>query len=446
MRRRLLNLMFFVLVFLLLFALNKRTEFTSDDYMYHYVYTEKLPTVQTRPLESPADIVESMQNHRVHQNGRVVPHAILQLVLLFEKRIFNLLNAGVFVLLGVLLLRHIAPKKSLSPPALLLTYLFLWFMIPQFGVSVLWVSGAVNYLWMACATLLFLLPYRNRDVHEQPKRAGVFSLGMLILGFLAGSANENSGGAVLLMVLLFLGKWHFEKRKLATWMFAGFIGAAAGLLLQLSAPINHARIAARPALLELLTERIPYFLQVTRETAGILLVLFVLLLLVECIRQKSIPITPLLYLVTGLAAGFVLIITPNMSARSWLWTVLFSYIATGILWEEADLLTRKSQRVAGWLLAAVLLFAAVPGYLVAYASNAQTQTEIAHTIQQIEDQKEQGIMDVTVTKFILPDNPYNPMQSTANLRDNPESFVNQWMALYYGVDTITIDNPQEMWR
>lgn len=58
-------------------------------------------------------------------------------------------------------------------------------------------------------------------------------------------------------------------------------------------------------------------------------------------------------------------------------------------------------------------------------------------IQRIEEQKNQGILDVEVPLLTSTENTYNVIRHSPNVSKDPKDWFNQWMALYYGVDSIT---------
>ncbi|MFX3750207.1 DUF6056 family protein, partial [Streptococcus suis] len=87
-----------------------------------------------------------------------------------------------------------------------LTFLLMWFFIPGMGSTVLWVSGAANYLWATVIILLFLLPYR---FNVSTKR-GWEEYYLPVLGLLAGLTNEVGGATTVLLALIFT-VYNFKK-------------------------------------------------------------------------------------------------------------------------------------------------------------------------------------------------------------------------------------------
>src|SRR5699024_9666161 len=112
----------------------------------------------------------------------------------------------------------------------------------QFGQSVLWLSGAVNYLWMIIFTLIFTLAFRKWDLGEK-----VNPFLTVIFGVLAGAASENGGGMAIMFAGLFIIKWIYEKRKVPLASISSILGAILGLIYQLLSPGNMIRSSNKAA-------------------------------------------------------------------------------------------------------------------------------------------------------------------------------------------------------
>ena len=95
---------------------------------------------------------------------------------------------------------------------------------------------------------------------------------------------------------------------------------------------------------------------------------------------------------------------------------------------------------------AALAGIAIVVYVQAYGSIHQTHQEVAAELRTVAEAKERGINDVVVTKFRQPSNTYNALAFTPNLRAEPDAVVNRWFARFYGINSVTVDNPEEVYR
>lgn len=185
-----------LIVFISIFVLNQKTIYTGDDYMYRFFFIKSRPQETTQVLEGLSKLPQSLWNHYQNWNARIVAHAFVQFFMLFDKLVFNICNSLVYLSVGFLLLFHIEPDlKKWHPGWLAIIYISTWFFFPHFGLSVLWLSGSCNYLWMCTIQLWFLLYYkRYTDYPETEKRLWIKTIGITFLGFLCGWSNENGGG------------------------------------------------------------------------------------------------------------------------------------------------------------------------------------------------------------------------------------------------------------
>ena len=442
-----LRLALYAVVFTLLLRLNRMTDYTSDDFSYHFFYASRVPTQETRLLSGPLDIIGSIASHYQVQNGRSLSHALLQFFALFDKPVFDVVNTLVFLLVGQLVLWHIFGGRRYRVVHEAAVYLAMWLFIPYFGQSVLWMSGSVNYLWMTAVTLGTLLPYRLRRTDARSPQW--LTPAMLVVGFIGGSTNENSAGAWILMAVLFIALWARDGRRIPTWSWVGVLGAVAGLVVQLISPGNRLR-AERLGGTDLASIRAntPYILKVAVETSAVLALVFAVVLALHLAREGRLTRTAAVatgYVIAGMASGFVMVVTPTMPHRSWIWTTLFLVIAIGIV-GRADHSPRNSARLA--LVAATTAMAVWGGivYVQAYRSIRQTHAEVAEQLRVVEEHKAAGVSDVVLTKFRQPSNTYNALAYTPNLRAEPDGVVNQWFARFYGLTSVAVDNPEEVYR
>ncbi len=443
--RKLLILFAAAAVFLLMFILNTFTPYTSDDYSYHFFYESTLPTETTRLLSGIGDIPASMANHYNIWGGRVVAHSIVQFFMLFDKWVFNLFNSIIFVVCGILIYFHIEKDfKKHSPLRLMVIYFAMWFLIPQFGISVMWVSGACNYIWMATLILAFLLPYRYCLEKKLSPLVGILSAAAIIpFGFISGCTNENAGGAAALTAAMFVGLNIIRKKRVPLWSIAGIISAGAGLIFLIAAPGNAERGGKIKITAELLLSRFDTIGGYTEKLMWLPLLCLAVLIALFCVsnkenfkQYKDELSASLIFFLCGAANIIVLAATSSIYRRSWLLSIFYIIIICGLFMKT--LTFSKSAKYVG-----VCAFAAA--FILSYASTARstvtTYYEVQTEIKQIQQQKAIGIQDVTVTPHERPSNEHNALYGTANLTSDREQWFNLWIAEYYGVRSVGITPP-----
>lgn len=103
----------------------------------------------------------------------------------------------------------------------------MWFFLPGMGSTVLWVSGATNYLWPSLVIILFLLAFR----FDIAARSNWISLGLFILGLLTGLTNEVGGATAFLLALLFtIFNYRRQPSERVLTQIFGVLGAGIGFL------------------------------------------------------------------------------------------------------------------------------------------------------------------------------------------------------------------------
>lgn len=442
-KNKMLYIIVCVITFFMIYIMNYMTGYTSDDYMYHFFFNGKLPNASTTAL-SIKDLPSSIWNHYCGYNGRAVAHIFVQFFMIHNKLWFNICNSIVFLLTGILLLAHIRPNpKNWSPKALAFIYTSMFFFFPHFGLSVLWLAGACNYLWMCFLLLLFLLPYKKYQGEYSTKNKLLKIILMSFLGLLSGCSNENSGGAIILLSTLLIGYWVWKHWKIPAWSIAGVLSACVGFLILLLAPGGKARMSEGLLSSGVLLKRLREFCGFSFRYLFLLcIILFVIVFQYIRLYKKtnknwiSDLIVPFLYCFSGAASVIVLLASPVISGKSWIWAVSFMMIAIGTLSDNIYQTKKPSiKKKKIWISFFVIL--TLVRYGVAIEDIHHTWVEQQTQISQIEAQKKENIMDVSVPLLTNTDNLYNATSRTVNISKQKDAWFNQWMAAYYGVNSIT---------
>ena len=225
-------------VFISAFMLTVLTPKYADDFAYSFSFATD------QRIRSIADIFPSMAVHRVLLNGRVVPHFLVQLFLMFPKAVFSLLNAMETILLLKLSSRCLQTSGKTKCLILLCGIFGIWLFTPSFGENYLWLDGAVNYSWALAVLMLFLTPYISAWFQMPREKHTLLSVLHIVFSFAAGSWSENGSLAFLFVAgCLFLGTWKRE-RKLPVYLMLGICSAAAGYIFLMTAPATSGRAAA----------------------------------------------------------------------------------------------------------------------------------------------------------------------------------------------------------
>ena len=237
------------------FVLNFWLPLFSDDYAYAFIWDgTNGGNLLARPgalerVSSFGDIFVSQWSHYFTWGGRVVAHTLVQFFLWQGKGLFNVCNTLIFLLTIVLIIWLGTGRLYRRPlPLKYVAWVFacLWLCNLAFADTCLWLTAACNYLWMGSLQLLFLLPYSQAYFGNPAGKLEQYPIlgrvGMLLLGILAGWTNENAGLVTISAAAMLSWRIRSEGR-LKRWMLLGLGGAALGYALMMAAPGNFARAA-----------------------------------------------------------------------------------------------------------------------------------------------------------------------------------------------------------
>lgn len=433
--KRLIGYAVLLSTFILILILNTHTHYLSDDFRYHFFYKDHLPSADIKRIGSLGDVIPSMVNHWKACNGRVVVHGLLQIILQGGEVFFDIFNSLMYVLLGILIYKHSAGEKR-NLPLLIGIYLLMWFFIPQFGATCLWASGSANYLWGSCIILAYLLPYRmygiNQDKFKDSTKNAVI---MGILGLFAGCTNENSGGALALACILFIGFYKVKKIKIPTWSYCGVASTIIGAFILLKAPGNY-RIDSRTDLAGYIN-RFKDIYNISLRLMFILLAIYLTILFIYIYNsnRKKLSDSPevfsLLYIIPSFASIFVMTFSALHPERTWFIGIMMFICATGYLYSHLELHKyRKYIPIAVFTLVFVFSFAN------AFKDINHTYKQAHEQIVLIKQAKKNGERTVRVP-FIQPSNSkYDSYAVAVHTSVDPNAWQNQWMCKYYDMDQI----------
>ena len=206
-----------LVVVTLIYLLNHFTLYTSDDFVYRFIYKEPFPSANEQPVRSLFDLITSQMNHWKVWNGRFTGHSIVQIFMQYNKEVFNVFNSSVFLSLGILidsLSFEIVSNKHRKHQVLYLAIIFLilWWFLPEIGKTVLWISGSGNYLWTAVLDLLWLKVVLRRN--QSPYNI----LWTIPLAFFSGAGNENTSPALVLFIYS-LVKSYLNRKQFFYFLF-----------------------------------------------------------------------------------------------------------------------------------------------------------------------------------------------------------------------------------
>lgn len=439
---------------LMIYAYNLLTPYWSDDYFYAF---------QARQASSLWELIGQQYGEYLSNSGRVIGQFNIRLSLLGSKHIFNVINTGMFGALVLLIYANIRRKKKYDILLLLLIILFLWRYTVDFGQTMLWICGACNYLWGSVFILGFvtlcrhLLENVDKIKHPHPAAIGVFFFGVL-----AGWCNENTSGGGLLLVLLFMANYIWDKKKAGTFklhpfMITAALGMCCGLLGMVSAPGVRKRRAMMSdgdytGVVGLLS-RIYKTTVTVHELFFELLIILVIIVVFLAVQQKLQSwekirkCESVLFVVASVATAYVLAVIPTTTNRAFFGAGVFLMIAVLQGITDIDVDKELVLKGAKYAFAGVLCIWLFFTYMEELVNVARIYREETQRIEMIKADKADPNGDGIVIVPQLRDEFATPFSNghVSDMENDKNYWINIFYEIYYDVGNITAI-PREEWE
>ena len=479
--------------FLIILFFNYVTPMYSDDYYY------------ARSSEEAAgfsDLIRQEYNQYITWTGRSVAHLTLRICFRLPRLVFKITNSLCFMLLSLLIYKLVDHKKRYDLVLYLLVQMSLWLFTVDFSQTVLWETGACNYLF--CTTLVFAFLWRARssyraqtgssrgkfgssadaglsnssngagapaaafgktafaDFASAGYRDALACVGLFLFGIIAGWCSENTSGACIVFVLLYLlQSLRTTHRATAKLIFAA-AGSITGFLIMILAPGNRIRAAQTEAsdpesyrgLAGMIARFQKVSLNMNREFFWLMAAFLVSAVILSLLALKrdggknrrgkvlwQTLRTSLLYFFLYGITCYALIMTQETQVRAYFGAGIFLILA--VLQNLTDLLILEKEDgtqilgrtcVYGGLLVLLLHFLYV--CMDSGTNCFRIYRDIRERENWIASQRDAGSQDITVAK-VHPDfyNYYSPI-AQMELEEDPTYWTNDAVEDYFSVEKI----------
>ncbi len=385
--------------------------------------------------------------------GRSVAHFILRVMMYLDlhifgggRFIFNIVAAIMFTTLTFLIYSNIQKKKTADITTYLLIVMLLWIYAISFDETVLWETGACNYLFTTTIILWFMTLFRKytERAATENEKTGVSlvlkTLGMLALGIIAGWCNENTSGGCLLFVIILTIFFVKNGRKIRPWMISGILGNIIGLAFMVLAPGNVERAANREELHGGIVGMAARFLSITemvREELFVLLAILIVLVVYISISGRKMKelIDVLVFAGLSIITVYSLVLTATPQPRALFGAGIFMIIAVVQAFQETEesiVVVRTIRLSAVYIMCLYMFFT----YIAEGASLARIYREEQERYEYLEKVAETGAEDASAP-MLRPQ--FESKYSAAYKSDITEEWyywTNTMMADYYGFKTL----------
>lgn len=420
-------------------------------------------------------------NQYMNWTGRSVAHFMLRVLIYidlhtFGQRIlFNIAAALVFTALTILIYLNANKNACYDVFTYVLGTLLVWLFGISFGQTVLWETGACNYLFTTTIVMTMITLYRkgyDKTITEEKSKSSILKCaGFFLLGILSGWCNENtSGGLLLLMIVTAI-----YYKKVYAWSASAMAGTLTGLLFMVLAPGNANRSQyleeAHDGLLGMAARFLKVTLVLKDEFMVLLIIITVLFLLLKFQGKRFTDVKDMiLFVFIFFATSYSLILTVTPQVRAFFGAGIFlivtivqgyskidEYDTTKTeITDDKDISTqsddkssvleydnshRYSEKAAltktlkyGTVLALTIYMAFT--YIESGANLARIYREEQNRYSYLEEKAASGEEDVEVP--MLDEQFYTKYSSayTCDVSDDWTNWNNQMIAQYYGFKTV----------
>lgn len=217
-------------VFAFMLALTAMTPMFADDYFY--VLNLRTETL----LTGFNDVLHSISAFRRMHNGRVAAHFFAQLFLWLPSYMFNIANAAMCTLLIYSMFRYTRTGGKRDAVLAFCAFAMIWLLMPAFGHSFLWLTGACSYLWAISFITLFIYPFFSYYMDGGKSCGAMRHVLAMAFAFFAGAYSENGSFSALAVTFCFLVLIYIKEGKLPLDLILRFLAACAGFLYLMLAP------------------------------------------------------------------------------------------------------------------------------------------------------------------------------------------------------------------
>lgn len=417
-----------VCLFAVMLLLNRLTPMVVDDYIYAFSFKTG------QRITSLGQIVESMQQHYITMNGRLISHSLVQIMLMGPALLFDIVNAGMFCALIYMMYYYSVYQYRREHNCVLLIVIMaaVWKFTPAFGHVFLWLDGSVNYLWAMVFSLFYMIPIIRAYHGEEAFSLKWMKLVYIVLGIAMGALSESLSMAVMgMLFLVYLYQKVWKKRSGNNWMIGSLICCMIGYLLMMLSPGTwKSKIDGGKGVAD-------SFLNVFDKYTtnfGWLLVIWIVLFIFTLYRKKQTDLFFAgLFMLLSTAINFLHVTANRYPDRSMIGVAVLLIIADAYL---LTVLWKSEYEVWISILGAVTVYFAMIAFFPGAYDILTTYRECKAREEYILTEKAKGNLNLKITVFSAKTK-YSALDKLRYLKTGTyDDWPNVYMASYYGVESI----------
>jgi len=426
--------------FILICFLNWLYPLNADDWGY-------FPAIRTDVSNIFLDIFHRQYNQYLTWGGRSVVHSIAHFLLWMGSPANDIVNSLAYIAYLFLIYSICNKGRRVNPQLFLILSLVLWFVLPTFNSTVLWIVGSANYLWGALIVILFMYPYYSYYISEKHKSGILHVCIFFFTGIIAGWTNENMVVALGFFILGIFYLLRRNNRRIPAWAVSGLIGVCIGGIVMLLAPGNYIRAEVVSETLGLadksVLENILYRIMKTGYrylvyVLPVVVIYIIILFFFRKYREKSNANRKqlecsLLFFLSGHIACAAMAASAIFPQRALLGIISLLVIATGLLYNNINTKETKYKWINFGIISVLLI-----AFLISYYFEYRNINMLAEKFEQrelyIDQQLKSGNKNIVFDEQIELPSKYQ----FEDLTEDPEYWLNRSYSYFHGIDSVRV--------
>jgi hypothetical protein len=255
---------------------------------------------------------------------------------------------------------------------------------------------------------------------------------------------ENTGAALLVMLVCYFIKKIQQKERIAMFEITGGVGFAAGLILLIAAPGNYVRAEVIKNLapqtdVSLIITFIKRFLKITvnfGDKYGFIIMAAAAILVFDLLfhQKRKLNLFVYIYAIAAMTGVYSMVLSPTFPDRAYLIAFVFCGITLGgifINFNAPELIKRNNIVILLFILA--VLF---PSFLQAARNTVSIYLRWKDRIEYITAEKQKGNFDIAVKAPIPSRDKHTAQHGLVDVSDDKDKWQNTDIAKYFGLSSI----------
>lgn len=162
LKNKQVSLILVIMIFyIILVYTHSNTYLANDDLPYMFLYRTDIR------VASILDAIKNQCADYFNINGRIFVHTILQCVLIFDKKLWIMINP-IMIIFSLLFIMKIIEleNKNINKVLSFLLGISLFLSLIKYKQIIYWVAGSINYIWIFLFLLVVLYFYYKNGFHK----------------------------------------------------------------------------------------------------------------------------------------------------------------------------------------------------------------------------------------------------------------------------------------